>query len=223
VKSALIPRGLQCTHEIGAPAVTLLDAPAFTLEQVTEKVDRALIDALRAGSREAFSKIYAAERESLYGFLVRLCRDRQLAADLFQNTWLKLARNARSLREDTDVRAWLFTVARNEFRSHRRAQMLDLSRFLAVDAERASFSETAVSSEPEPMLEALDAALGKLGDADRELLLLVAVDGLELRQAAGVLGISYEALRQRLARARQRLTERIAEVNEVPDAVRCSK
>jgi RNA polymerase sigma factor (sigma-70 family) len=201
----------------------MLDAPAFTIQQVAENVDRALIDALRAGSRDAFSKIYAAERERLYGFLVRLCRDRHLAADLFQNTWLKLARNARSLREDTDVRAWLFTVARNEFRSHRRAQALDLSRFLAVDRERASFSETAASSETGPMLEALEAALGKLGDADRELLLLVAVDGLELRQAARVLGISYEALRQRLARARQRLTERIAELNEVPDAVRCPK
>jgi RNA polymerase sigma-70 factor (ECF subfamily) len=198
----------------------MLDAPAFTTEQVAENVDRALIDALRAGSREAFSKIYAAERERLYGFLVRLCRDRHLAADLFQNTWLKLARNARSLREDTDVRAWLFTVARNDFRSHRRAQTLDLSRFLAVDRERASFSETTVSCET---LEALEAALGKFGDADRELLLLVAVDGLELRQAAEVLGISYEALRQRLARARQRLTERIAELSEVPDAVTCPK
>jgi RNA polymerase sigma factor (sigma-70 family) len=197
--------------------------PAFTIRQVAENVDRALIDALRAGSREAFSKIYAAERERLYGFLVRLCSGRHQAADLFQNTWLKLARNARSLREDTDVRAWLFTVARNEFRSHCRAQTLDLSRFLAVDRERASFSETAESCETGPMLEALEAALGKLGDADRELLLLVAVEGLEPRQAAAVLGISYEALRQRLARARQRLTQRIAELNEVPDAVRCPK
>ncbi|MGC4064926.1 MAG: sigma factor-like helix-turn-helix DNA-binding protein [Polyangiaceae bacterium] len=51
------------------------------------------------------------------------------------------------------------------------------------------------------MPEALEVALGKLGDADRELLLLVAVDGLELRQAAEVLGISYEALRQRLTRS----------------------
>jgi RNA polymerase sigma-70 factor (ECF subfamily) len=192
----------------------------LTIEHVAENVDRTLIDALRAGSREAFSKIYAAERERLYGFLVRLCRDRHLAADLFQNTWLKLARNARSLREDTDVRAWLFTVARNEFRSHRRAQTLDLSRFLTIDRERASFSETMVSSET---LKTLEAALSKLGDADRELLLLVAVDGLELRQAAGVLGISYEAFRQRLARARQRLTERIAELSEVPDAITCPK
>lgn len=186
-------------------------------------MDRALIDALRAGSREAFSKIYAAEREGIYGFLVRLCRDRQVAADLFQNTWLKLARNARSLREDSDVRAWLFTVARNEFRSHRRAQMLDLSRFLALDREWASFSETAASCEAGPRLEALEAALGKLGDSDREVLLLVAVDGLELRQAARVLGISYEALRQRLARARQRLTEHVAELNQAPAAIRCPK
>lgn len=195
----------------------------FIIEHVVKDEDRALVDALRAGSQVAFSKIYAAERESIYGFLVRLCRDRQLAADLFQNTWLKLARAAPSLREDTDVRAWLFTVARNEFRSHRRAQMLDLSRFLVVDLERASSSEASASSDTGPMLEVLEAALGKLGDADRELLLLVAVDGLELRQAAEVLGISYEALRQRLARARQRLTEHVAELDELSEAVRCPR
>lgn len=186
-------------------------------------MDRATIDALRAGSREAFSKIYAAERDVLYSFLVRLCRDRHLAADLFQNTWLKLARSARSLREDTDVRAWLFTVARNEFRSHRRAQTLDLSRFLALDREHSSFLETAGSCESATRLEALEAALGQLSDADRELLLLVGADGLDPRQAAQALDISYEALRQRLSRARQRLADRLAEHTEIPDAVRCTK
>jgi RNA polymerase sigma-70 factor (ECF subfamily) len=219
----LISGALQCSQRNRRTGCHKLGAPAFTIEHVAENVDRALIDALRSGSREAFSKIYAAERERLYGFLVRLCRDRHVAADLFQNTWLKLARNARSLREDTDVRAWLFTVARNEFRSHRRAQTLDLSRFLAIDRERASVSETAGTRETGPTLEMLEAALSKLGDADRELLLLVAVDGLELRQAAAVLGISYEALRQRLSRARQRLTERIAELSEVPVGVTCPK
>jgi RNA polymerase sigma-70 factor (ECF subfamily) len=174
-------------------------------------VEPALIAALRRGSREAFARVYAAERGPLYGFLLRLCQNRELASDLFQNTWLKLAQRASSLREDTDVRAWLFTVARNEYRSHCRAQMVDLSRFLAIDREQQAWPQAALPGESRSEIDRLEAALGSLGDADRELLVLVGVEGLALRQAAEVLGISYAALRQRLARARERLQSKLSE------------
>jgi RNA polymerase sigma-70 factor (ECF subfamily) len=174
-------------------------------------VEAALVAALRRGSREAFARVYAAERGRLYGFLLRLCQNREVAADLFQNTWLKLAQNAPSLREDTDVRAWLFTVARNEYRSHCRAQMVDISRFLAVGREQQTWPEAVLPGEQRAEIEHLEIALGAMADADRELLLLVGVEGLELRQAADVLGISYAALRQRLARARTRLETKLSE------------
>ena len=173
-------------------------------------MEPALIAALRRGSREAFARVYAAERGRLYGFLLRLCQNRELAADLFQNTWLKLAQRASSLREDTDVRAWLFTVARNEYRSHCRAQMVDLSRFLAVGREQQTWPEAPLPSESSGEIERLETALASLADADRELLLLVGVEGLEPQQAAEVLGISYAALRQRLARARARLSQKLS-------------
>ncbi len=174
-------------------------------------MEPALVTALRRGSREAFERVYAAERGRLYGFLLRLCQNRELAADLFQNTWLKLAQRATSLREDTDVRAWLFTVARNEYRSHCRAQLVDLSRFLAVGREQQALYPVELPGESGAEIERLEGALRSLADADRELLLLVGVEGLELRQAAGVLGISYAALRQRLARARERLQRKLSE------------
>jgi RNA polymerase sigma factor (sigma-70 family) len=173
-------------------------------------VEPTLIAALRRGSREAFARVYAAERGRLYGFLLRLCQNSELAADLFQNTWLKLAQRASSLREDTDVRAWLFTVARNEYRSHCRAQMVDLSRFLAVGREQQTWPEAPLPGERTAEIERLETALASLADADRELLLLVGVEGLELQQAAEVLGVSYAALRQRLARARARLAQKLS-------------
>jgi RNA polymerase sigma-70 factor, ECF subfamily len=191
-------------------------------------VEPALIAALRRGSREAFERLYTAERARLYGFLLRLCKDRELAADLFQNTWLKLAKRAATLREDTDVRAWLFTVARNEYRSHCRAQIVDLSRFLAFGREQQTWPEAELPGDGGSGIERLEAALASLGEGDRELLLLVGVEGLELRQAAAVLGISYAALRQRLARARERLLFRLADPvyetsSKVPETMRPCK
>lgn len=173
----------------------------------------ACLSGLRRGSREAFERVYSQEKAAIYGFLMRLSRDPHVAGDLFQNVWLKLARNARTLREDTDIRAWLFTVARNEYRSYCRAQLLDMSRLLVLDRELASAGVPDGGGDAE--LAAVEAALATLGDADRELLLLVCVEGIEARAAAEVLGISYDALRQRLARARKRLSDAL-EARELP-------
>ena len=55
----------------------------------------------------------------------------------------------------------------------------------------------------------LHGALDSLSDADKEVLLLVAVEGMEQERAAAVLGIGYDALRQRLSRARANLSNKM--------------
>lgn len=167
-----------------------------------------LIEALRRADPRAFETLYEREKASLYGFLLRLARDPHVAADLFQNVWLKLAKHAARLRDDSNLRAWLFTVARREYLSYRRAQALDLSRVLALGVEPQAEDD---SVERDTRRLAFATALGKLGDADREVLLLSGVEGLDAEAAAEVLRISDVAFRQRLARARRRLAERLLE------------
>jgi RNA polymerase sigma-70 factor, ECF subfamily len=163
-----------------------------------------LLTRLRQGDSAAFGEVYAAEKAGLYGFLVRLARDPQVAADLFQNVWLKLAKHAAGLRPDSNVRAWLYTVARREYISFRRAQALDLSRLLVLDLQGP---EPASDAALDAQLLALKAACDKLSDADREVVLLSCTEGLDSDGVAEVLGISNAALRQRLVRARRRLGE----------------
>ena len=172
-----------------------------------------LIEGLRRAEPLAFETLYEREKAALYGFLLRLARDPQVAADLFQNVWLKLARHAARLRSDSNLRAWLFTVARREYLSFRRAQALDLSRVLALGLEPREPDE-GIESDSRRL--AFAAALGKLADSDREVLLLAGVQGLEAEAAAQVLGISDVAFRQRLARARRRLGERLCELEDAP-------
>jgi RNA polymerase sigma-70 factor, ECF subfamily len=160
-----------------------------------------LIDQLRSGDPAAFEAVYARERKVVYAFLLRLSGDTNAAADLFQNVWLKLARHAPRLRPDTRIRAWLLTVARHEFISYRRAQALDLSRLLALDRPAATLEPS------DARLGELVAALARLGDRDREVLLFTSVEDLDVDQAAQALDVSVVALRQRLSRARRRLSE----------------
>lgn len=148
----------------------------------------------------AFRELYAAEKSCVYGLLLRLAGDADTAADLFQNVWLKLARHRQRLRADTVPRAWLCTVARHEYLNYRRTQTLDLARVLTLGREPATGSP-----ELDPRLVDVGAALQRLPDADREVLLLTSVECLSLRDAATACGVREDTLRQRVSRARRRL------------------
>jgi RNA polymerase sigma factor (sigma-70 family) len=174
--------------------------------------DPQLIAELRRGDPRAFRLVYDRHRPRLFAFLVRLTRRRDLAEDLLQETWLRLASRAHGLEPDTSLRAWLFTVARNLFVSQRRFSLLDADRLaslrlLPAHALASPFEELS-RDETERRLEA---ALARLALAQREVMLLVVVEGFTPSEVAAMLGLKPEAVRQRLARGRQALAASLAE------------
>jgi RNA polymerase sigma factor (sigma-70 family) len=182
---------------------------------VRDPTERPLIDALRRGDAAAFDTVYGRYRARVLAFLLRLTGRREVAEDLFQETWLKLARHAARLEEDTDLAAWLFTVARNAWVSHRRWAVLDISRLVALGDDDASPSpapDPDARADAARRLARLERSLARLPAGSREVLLLVGVEGFDQEQAAKILGITYEALRQRLSRARTQLAERMESV-----------
>ncbi|MDI1480827.1 RNA polymerase sigma factor [Polyangium sp. y55x31] len=167
-----------------------------------------LVARLRKGDKAALRVVYASFSDRLFGFLLRLARRRDVAEDLHQETWVSVARHAERLADGTDLAAWLFTIARNKFRSWRRWAALDFTR-LAFDAEGPEPEGPSLRPDAGDELVALEKALEALPMAHREVLLLVGVEGLESKQAAEVLGIQPEAFRQRLSRARAALSEKL--------------
>lgn len=172
--------------------------------------EAALVARLRRGDTAALNEAYARHHGRIWSFLLRLCGRRHVAEDLFQETWLALARDAAGLREDTDLRAWLFTVARNRYRSHRRWALLDVARIFELGREPERHAPP-----PDEAAEArvsaghAEAALASLSSDQREVLLLVVGEGLEAAQAGEVLGLTAEAVRQRVRRARLALAEAV--------------
>jgi RNA polymerase sigma-70 factor (ECF subfamily) len=169
-------------------------------------VETSVLERLRRGDPAAFDEIYRRFSPGLFGFLCRLTRRPAIAEELLQETWLRLARHARTLPADVNLSAWLFTVARNLFRSHRRWRLVDLDRLRSLrlftdtpGGGGASPFEAAAASETERRLEE---ALSALPVAQREILLLVAVEGFSPAEAAAIAGVRPEAARQRLSRAR---------------------
>lgn len=180
---------------------------------VDRELELDLVRRVRAGDTAAFDAVHAMFNHRLFAFLARLTRSRDVAQDLVEETWLRLVKHAGRLDADTRLGPWLFAVARNLHVSYCRSRAIEDSRTvdslglwptLLVDSP---FEQT-VSHELERRIEA---ALATLPVVFREVLLLVGVEGLRPAEAAVVCGISPEALRQRLSRARALLARRLEE------------
>ena len=175
------------------------------------ETELALVARLRAGEADAFDLVHREFNGRLFAFLARLARSRDVAEDLLEETWLRLVEHADRLREDTRLGPWLFTVARNLYVSYCRSRMLedahaaDLIGLWPTGFQTSPFEEAAANE----LERRLEAGLASLPIAYREVMLLVGIEGLRPVEAAEVCGISAQALRQRLSRARALLEGRL--------------
>jgi RNA polymerase sigma-70 factor (ECF subfamily) len=172
----------------------------------------ALVARLRVGDADAFEAVHAALHARLFNFLARLCRRRDVAEDLLDETWLRLIANANRLDPDTRLAPWLYAVARNLFYSYCRSRAMDegsgadLIGLWPLGTPRPSPFDEAAAEELERRVER---ALAGLPATYREVLLLVGVEGLTPSEAARICGVTSEALRQRLSRARAMLAREL--------------
>ena len=147
-----------------------------------------------------------------------MTRSRTLAEDLLDETWLRLVRHGPRLLPDTRLGPWLFTVARNLYWSHRRdvsieeTSLPDLLSLWPCRSPWPSPFDLAAAGELERRVER---ALSTLSPQHREVLLLVGHESLSPTDAAVVCGISAEAMRQRLSRARAALARKLRETPAV--------
>lgn len=165
--------------------------------------ERELVRRLQGGDGAAFDEAYRRYRARVYGFVARLHGRRDGIEDLVQEVWLRLATHAGRLRDDTELGAWLYTVARNLVLGKHRWRLLDAERLFTLSrAPRPDEPTPFDLSQAGETERRLELALQALPLRYREVLLLIAVEGLTPQAAAGVLGLSAEATRQRLSRAR---------------------
>ncbi|HEX8029500.1 MAG TPA: RNA polymerase sigma factor, partial [Vicinamibacterales bacterium] len=134
-----------------------------------------------------------------------LARNRDTAEDLLEETWLRFVDHAPKLKPDTALAPFLYTIARNLHVSYCRSRLLedsyshDLLGLWPSGSARPSPLECAVANQTELRIED---ALSAMPAIYREAILLVAVEGMKPAEAAVVCGISPEAMRQRISRAR---------------------
>lgn len=182
--------------------------------------DAELLDRYARGSdQEAFAALVRRYGPLVLGVAHRQVADRQRAEDVFQATFLALARSAAKLGGRPVLANWLYTVALRQARKVR-----------AVAARRGAFELAApprVQNTDDPLaeitgrelLQAIDDELARLPDRLRLPVLLCCVQGLSREEACRRLGWSDGALRGRLERGRRRLATRLAARGLAPSAM----
>jgi RNA polymerase sigma-70 factor (ECF subfamily) len=173
-----------------------------------------IVGRLQRGDPEAFEAVFKAFNGRLYNFLARLSNRRDVAEDLLEETWVRLVVHARRLRPDTELGRWLFTVARHLHASHCRSRLMEDSHAAALiglwpsgQRQPSPFEAIEANEAQEHMAK----VLASLPLRYREALLLVVVEGLPHSEAAEICGVTTEAMRQRLSRARALLVRRMTE------------
>ena len=177
-----------------------------------------LLQRARSGDREALEALLARHQRQIYRFGLKMCRDPEDAKDILQDTLFAMARSVRDFRGASSVSTWLYTIARRFcLRKRRRrsaAPAVEQSLDSDVNVEIAGLADPAVPPDAQladrELGRALDEAIGALEPMYREVLLLRDAEGLTSTEVAEVLGISVQAVKSRLHRARSSVRARVA-------------
>jgi RNA polymerase sigma-70 factor, ECF subfamily len=158
----------------------------------------------RASERDAFDDLVLRHQGQLLRFLYGLVQDRQLAADLCQDTFLAAFRALPRpwTGDERQLEAWLYTVALNRARAtFRRRRLLRWVSFVVGAHDRPD--EGADFGARLALREELRAVLDRL-PVDQRACLLLHADGYRYGEIAEVLGCSVAAVKVRMFRARRR-------------------
>lgn len=196
-------------------------------EAVTEdETDDRLLERARLGDRVALERLLEHYQGSIYRFGMRMCGDPEDAKDVLQETLLAMARGVREFRGASSVSTWLYTIARSFCIKKRRKSQFAPAREQSLETDVPREAATLTDSRPRPdeavstkqLERALEGAIASLEPGHREVLLLRDVEGLSAPEVAEVLGLTVQAVKSRLHRARLSVRDRMAPLLGIPGA-----
>jgi RNA polymerase sigma-70 factor (ECF subfamily) len=167
------------------------------------------MDRYAEGDDAAFAELARGLTPRLRTFLLRLSGSRELAADLTQETLLRIHRARGSFARGGAVVPWAYAIARNCFISHARAKKTRLARNsldvteLELAAGLEANAEARLSAQQSA--EIVRRTLSRMPLTNREAFVLIRYEGLSVSDAAELVGITEGALKLRAFRAYEML------------------
>ncbi|MGE0758083.1 MAG: sigma-70 family RNA polymerase sigma factor [Pirellulaceae bacterium] len=176
---------------------------------------------VREGSGSAFEELVFRYQNRLVTVLEQLVQRREQAEDLAQEVFLRVYRARGSYKPDAKFCTWLFTIANNVAKNAKRsmARRREVSASTQSDSDRAvrldQMAQAASTFMPARQAEKLERsamvreAIQLLDERQRMALMLSKFEGLSYVEIAAAMGLSVEATKSLLFRAREKLRERL--------------
>jgi RNA polymerase sigma-70 factor (ECF subfamily) len=170
--------------------------------------ERTLVERHRWGDAAAFEEVYGRFGELVFNLALRLAGDREDAADLTQEVFLRVYRHLGKFNGRSTLKTWIYRVALNHCRSKLGRRRLPAR---PLDAGDGRIDPIDPARGPEARALAGDAgrrvtaALAALPPAFREAVVLRDLEGLTYEEIAEVLGMRIGTVRSRIARGRDAL------------------
>lgn len=187
--------------------------------------DLALLEAVQKGDETALRELMDRYRDPVFRFAWRYVRNEAVAADIAEETFVKVFFKAASFRPRGKVSTWIFSIAANLCRDHHRREarrkVLPLSAGQNETGRGGDDELVERLEDPSPATEqvVLDrenedlvaAAVDRLPSKLKSAFILFALEGCSQQECAEILGTSPKTIETRVYRARQRLREELGE------------
>jgi len=192
------------------------------------ETDEELMERFQAGDTAAMEVLFGRFQKPLFNFFFRMVVRRETAEDLVQETFIKVCRFGHTFRgSEAKFTTWLYSVAGNQCRDHLRhaARRPEISMVDTGEMEEDFLenhvsdptSQAGSSSVEDHLLRMevqsiLKQAVRSLPEKERTAIVLREYQGLEYKEIAEVLGCPIGSVKVLIFRARQRLRERLADL-----------
>jgi RNA polymerase sigma-70 factor (ECF subfamily) len=191
--------------------------------ELAARTDQEIVALARGGEEAAYRELVRRYERPLFSLLYRMVRDRELAEDLAQETFVKALNAIESYRPEYKFSSWIFKIANNAAIDHLRRRELD-----TLSLEGSPHAETPEAIEatalqigdrqesPLDEVEArelggeIEAAIGKLRPEYRSCILLRHVEGRAYEEIAEILGLPLGTVKTYIHRARNELRRELA-------------
>jgi RNA polymerase sigma-70 factor, ECF subfamily len=159
----------------------------------------------------------------LWRFALRLAGDKHDAEDLVQRACVRALERQHQLQPGSSALSWLFAIVHSVWLNEVRARRIHSRGCIQWTEELAETVADRSASDPETHVlhQQIVAAVSRLPDAQRTVMLLVAVEGMSYREAASVLQVPIGTVMSRLARARLTIGEGLGTRSAQSSVQRC--
>ena len=177
------------------------------------KEDQQLIQQIARGDSKAFGLLLEKYQDLVYGLSLKMVKEKSIAEDMTQETWMKVIKNAEKYSPVGSVKSWILQIHRNLVMDYFRQSKKWKNNEDIEDIEISDDAENAFESiQSQEQKSAFDQVFSALEERDKIVLTLVIVEELSYAEISKELGLSVGSIKTIVFRAKKELQTQLQSI-----------